>query len=117
YPQYKGQFNERLIALSTPFFHPISRVQADPLPPILQDGSPPIPQPPNGSQYDVLTDPDGSNGGYTWRKYVNGEFFPTLTLRPGQTEIWNIAGFQRNAAFNLGLTDANGKNPWSATIL
>jgi FtsP/CotA-like multicopper oxidase with cupredoxin domain len=117
YPQYKGQFNERVLALSTPFFHPISRVQDDPAPPSGPFGTQPLPQTTNGTQYDVLKDPDGSNGGYTWRKYVNGEFFPSLTLRPGQTEIWNIGGFQRNGTFNLGLTDANGQNPWSATIL
>src|SRR5262245_2572666 len=101
YPQYDGRFNERLIALSAPFIHPVSRYMDDPLPPLptLPPGTQPIPGITNGNPYDILKDPDGTNFGYSWRKYVNGQFFPTLTLRPGQTEIWEIAGFERNPAF------------------
>jgi FtsP/CotA-like multicopper oxidase with cupredoxin domain len=125
WPQFVGKFNERLLALTTPFINlpdpnnPGIRVPDDPNPGagIFSD----VTVPPNvGFPYDDLHFPDPKNPGqfvFTWRKYVNGEFFPTLTLRPGQTEIWTFAGFERNGAFNLGVTDAKGQNPWSATIL
>jgi FtsP/CotA-like multicopper oxidase with cupredoxin domain len=120
WPQYLGQYNERLLVLSSGLIdptdpsHPDERTMDDPLP--AAPGKPPVPTT-QGLPYDTyVTNPDGSTS-LTWRKYVNGEFMPTLTLRPGQTEIWTFGGFDRVGSFNLGITDANGKNPWSGTIL
>jgi FtsP/CotA-like multicopper oxidase with cupredoxin domain len=113
WPQYVGKFNERVLALSTPFIRPDTRVLDDPTPG--PPGGPPLPAT-QAAPYDDFDFPPGT-GGFTWRKYVNGEFFPTLTLRPGQTEVWTFASFARNGGFNLGVTDANGQNPWHATIL
>jgi FtsP/CotA-like multicopper oxidase with cupredoxin domain len=104
WPQYEGKFQERLLALTAGIIteDPDTGLR------VLDDPSP-------------TADP-GSLGpllpyGDTWRKFVNGQYNPTITIRPGETEIWNFASMTRNANFNLGITDANGENPWSATIL
>jgi FtsP/CotA-like multicopper oxidase with cupredoxin domain len=106
WPQYKGQFRERLLGLTAGMIKP----DEDTGLPVISDPSPSV-------------NPDGSGGTSpygrtdTWRKYVNGQYNPTITVRPGETEIWNLASMGRNANYNLGVTDANGENPWSATIL
>ncbi len=106
WPQYEGKFRERLLGLTAGIIHP----DPDSGQPIIDDFAPTV----NG---------DGSGGVSpygqldTWRKYVNGQYNPTITLRPGETEIWNVASMGRNVNYNLGITDANGENPWSATIL
>ena len=48
---------------------------------------------------------------------MNGQYNPTITIRPGETQIWTFASIGRNVNYNLGITDRNGQNPWSATIL
>jgi FtsP/CotA-like multicopper oxidase with cupredoxin domain len=104
WPQYKGKFKERALALTA------GMISADP-----QTGLRVVDDPqPAG-------DP-GSLGpllpyGDTWRKFVNGQYNPTITIRPGDTQVWNFASMARNGNFNLGITDADGQNPWSATIL
>lgn len=55
------------------------------------------------------------NGG--WQKYVNGQLNPTMTMQPGETQIWTLGATVRNGSFNLGITDFNGQNPWQSTIL
>lgn len=52
-----------------------------------------------------------------WQKYVNGQLNPEMTMQPGETQIWTLAGIGRNGAFNLGITDVDGANPWQSTIL
>ena len=48
---------------------------------------------------------------------MNGQYNPTITIRPGETQVWTFASIGRNVNFNLGITDVNGQNPWAATIL
>jgi len=55
--------------------------------------------------------------GTDWQVFVNGQFNPTLTMRPGETQIWTLGATVRDGSFNLGITDANGQNPWQSTIL
>ena len=122
WPQYLGQFNERLLELSSNAILPTDPSHPDqtrvPFDPVPNHRGHTTARPDNGYPLRHLHIPtaDGSQS-FTWRKYINGEFMPTLTLRPGQTEIWTIVGFQRNGSFNLGITDANGQHPWSGTIL
>lgn len=101
WPQYVGQYTEQLFSLT-------AGVQIDPVTREFGDANP-------SSSYAVSDAPEGFPG--TWRNYVNGQFLPTLTIRPGETQIWTMANVGRNAGFNLGLTDPDGKNAWDATLL
>ncbi|HEX2171820.1 MAG TPA: multicopper oxidase domain-containing protein, partial [Dehalococcoidia bacterium] len=105
WPQYKGRFRERLLALTAGI------IDTDP-----DTGLrfPADPNPAGRGSLGPLT-PYGRTD--TWRKFVNGQYNPTITIRPGETQIWIFASMTRNTNFNLGITDANGQNPWSATIL
>jgi len=49
--------------------------------------------------------------------YVNGQFNPTMTIKPGETQIWTMVAPVRNGSFNFGITDANGLNGWQTTVL
>nr|MBA3717599.1 multicopper oxidase domain-containing protein [Actinomycetota bacterium] len=99
WPQYKGKYTERTLALT------VGMTAVDKT---------------TGDRY--LTDPSPTiNGqlapyGATWRKYVNGQFNPTMTIRPGETQIWTFADMARNGNFNLAVTDGNAENPWQASI-
>ena len=110
WPQYKGKYQERILGLTTGIVLtdgcgkperqcPGQRYLEDPSPSVDFWGKPPNPY------------------GEAWQKYVNGQFNPTITIRPGETQIWTFASIGRNVNFNLGITDRNGQNPWSATIL
>jgi FtsP/CotA-like multicopper oxidase with cupredoxin domain len=105
WPQHKGRFRERLLALTAGI------IDTDP-----ETGLrfPADPNPAGRGSLGPLT-PYGRTD--TWRKFVNGQYNPTITIRPGETQIWTFASMTRNTNFNLGITDANGQNPWSATIL
>jgi len=100
WPQYKGKYTERVFALTLGMINTDTqsgdRVLVDPSP----------------------TDSNGNLAPYDqgWRKYVNGQFNPSFTIRPGETQIWSFVGMERNGDFNLGVTDANAENPWQATI-
>jgi FtsP/CotA-like multicopper oxidase with cupredoxin domain len=103
WPELKGRFQERTLALTA------GLIDADPDTglPVVDDPSPntgPGSGPPN---------PYGG----LWRKFVNGQYNPTISIRPGETQVWNFTSMTRNGNFNLGITDGNGQNPWSATIL
>jgi suppressor of ftsI len=89
WPQYKGVFTEQTLALS--------EVN-------IQDG-----------KIERLGTSDGFMVG--WQKRVNGQLNPTMTMRPGETRIWNLANIGSRGLFNLALTDENLENPWQATIL
>ena len=52
-----------------------------------------------------------------WQTYVNGQLNPTMTMKPGETQIWTVGATVRNGSFNLGVTDIDGKNPWQSTVL
>ncbi|MBI1325617.1 multicopper oxidase domain-containing protein [bacterium] len=69
----------------------------------------------------MLSDPKIQAGvgvyGTDWQVYVNGQYNPTTTMRPGETQIWTLGATVRNGTFNFGITDANGENPWQSTIL
>jgi suppressor of ftsI len=113
WPQFKGKYQERILGLTNGI--------------ILTDGCgkpEPASECSRGQRY--LEDPSPSNSfsgkppnpyGESWQKYVNGQFNPTITIRPGETQIWTLASIGRNVNFNLGITDRNGKNPWAATVL
>lgn len=99
WPQYKGKYTERYLDLT------LGLINTDMV---------------TGDRY--LANPRAFPGGRlapygtTWRKYVNGQFNPTISIRPGETQIWTFSGMNREANFNLGITDANAENPWQATI-
>jgi hypothetical protein len=102
WPQYKGKYQERILGLTTGIILKDDqgrRYVGDPSPSANFSGTPPNPY------------------GAAWQKYVNGQYNPTISIRPGETQIWTFASIGRNVNFNLGLTDRNGQNPWSATIL
>jgi FtsP/CotA-like multicopper oxidase with cupredoxin domain len=102
WPQYKGKYQERILGLTTGIVLKDDqgrRYIGDPSPSANFSGTPPNPY------------------GAAWQKYVNGQYNPTISIRPGETQIWTFASIGRNVNFNLGLTDRNGQNPWSATIL
>jgi FtsP/CotA-like multicopper oxidase with cupredoxin domain len=114
WPQYMGKYQEKLLGLTNGI--------------VLSDacGSMPVPanECPQGQGY--LEDPSPGapfSGkppnpyGEAWQDYVNGQYNPTITVRPGETQIWTFASIGRNTNFNLGITDRNLQNPWSATIL
>jgi FtsP/CotA-like multicopper oxidase with cupredoxin domain len=102
WPQYKGKYQERLLGLTTGI--------------VLTDDQGRryirFPRPSNN----VSGKPPNPYGG-GWAKYVNGQYNPTITVRPGETQVWTFASIGRNANYNLGITDINGQNPWAATIL
>lgn len=52
-----------------------------------------------------------------WQKRVNGQVNPTITLRPGETQVWNLGSIGALGSYNLAITDADLKNPWDATLL
>lgn len=52
-----------------------------------------------------------------WQKRVNGQLNPTIHIRPGETQVWNLAAAGPTGFFSLALTDANLQNPWSASVL
>ncbi len=114
WPQYRGKYQERLLGLSTGI------VNTDAC-----GGSPePANECPQGQRYIEDPSPSGNFSGKppnpygrAWQKYVNGQYNPTITIRPGETQIWTFASIGRNVNYNLGITDRNGQNPWSATIL
>jgi FtsP/CotA-like multicopper oxidase with cupredoxin domain len=102
WPQYKRKYQERLLGLTTGIILTDDqgrRYIRFPAPSNNVSGTPPNPY------------------GGAWRKYVNGQYNPTITIRPGETQIWTFASIGRNGNFNLGITDRNGQNPWAATIL
>ena len=102
WPQYRGKYRERLLGLSTGIVLTDAqgrRYIRFPAPSNNVSGTPPNPY----------------GGG--WAKYVNGQYNPTITVRPGETQVWTFASIGRNGNFNLGITDRNGQNPWAATIL
>ncbi|MBJ7258624.1 MAG: multicopper oxidase domain-containing protein [Chthoniobacterales bacterium] len=69
----------------------------------------------------MLTDPRVQRGvgvyGTDYQVYVNGQYNPTTTMKPGETQIWTVAATVRNGSFNFGITDAQGNNPWKSFIL
>jgi len=89
WPQYKGDFEEVTLALS--------EVN-------IKDG---------------VIDALGTSDGYMigWQKRINGQLNPKMTMRPGETQIWNLANIGSRGLYNLALTDENLENPWQATIL
>jgi FtsP/CotA-like multicopper oxidase with cupredoxin domain len=103
WPQYKGKYQERLLDLTAGLISVDDsghRFMDDPNPASDPEGTHPLPY-----------------GQPNWEKFVNGQYNPTITIRPGETQIWTFSSMTRNGNFNLGITDRNGQNPWSATIL
>jgi FtsP/CotA-like multicopper oxidase with cupredoxin domain len=106
WPQYKGKFKERVLALTA------GMISVDPRTGLR------VVDDPNPAGDPASLGPLLPYGRIdTWRKFVNGQYNPTITIRPGETQVWNFASMTRNGNFNLGITDADGQNPWSATIL
>lgn len=52
-----------------------------------------------------------------WQKRVNGQLNPILHLRPGETQVWNLAATGAFGGYNLAITDGQLQNPWQATLL
>ena len=99
FPQYRGQFNERLLALT------LGNVAVDPA-----TGD----RTPDDVGYITNNKPPYLQD---WQKRVNGQLNPTFTLRPGETEVWTFASIGRTGFYNLGVVDAEGESPWQATVI
>jgi FtsP/CotA-like multicopper oxidase with cupredoxin domain len=113
WPQFKGKYQEKILGLTAGIVDTDgcgSTVPADECPQGQRYLEDPSPGPP-------FTGKPPNPYGEAWQKYVNGQYNPTITIRPGETQIWTFASIGRNVNFNLGITDRNGQNPWSATIL
>jgi len=104
WPQFKGKYQERLLGLTMGIILTDDQGRR-----YVEDPSPAL----NGN---ASGKPPAPYGGQ-WQKYVNGQYNPTITIRPGETQIWTFASIGRNTNFDLGITDRNGQNPWSGTIL
>jgi FtsP/CotA-like multicopper oxidase with cupredoxin domain len=103
WPQYRGKFQELVLDLTAGLISVDSsgrRFVDDPNPASDPEGRHPLPY-----------------GRPNWEKFVNGQYNPTISIRPGETQVWTFTSMTRNGNFNLGITDANGQHPWSATIL
>ena len=60
----------------------------------------------------------GTNYTEGWQKMVNGQMNPTITIAPGETQIWNWAWVGARGALMPVIADANLSNAWSnCTIL
>lgn len=92
WPQYKDSLTQVYMALS--------EVN-------IQDG--------NLSTYQA--DLTGANAWQGWQKPINGQVNPTITLRPGETQVWNLGAIGAFGNFNVAITDENLQNPWNATLL
>jgi len=71
-------------------------------------------------QFFQLQTSDKSGTNYTegWQKLVNGQMNPTITIAPGETQIWNWAWVGARGAMMPVIADANLSNAWSqCTIL
>jgi len=95
WPQYKGVFDELTLAFSE------VNIETD-------DAT-------DRATLAALGTSDGFMTG--WQKRVNGQLNPKLTMRPGETQIWNLANIGSRGLFNFAITDENLENPWQATIL
>ena len=95
WPQYLGKYDEKIMALT------IANKQ--------QTAGGLMMASPNGTGTYSVT------GG--WQPYVNGQLNPTMTMKPGETQIWTVGATARNGSYNLGITDIDGKNPWQSTVL
>ena len=113
WPQYKGKAQEKILGLTERIVD-----SDDPARCRFQRTSASGPAVSRGSfsLAGVLGKPANPYGG-AWQDYVNGQYNPTITIRPGETQIWTFGSIGRNTNFNLGITDRNLQNPWSATIL
>ncbi|MGE3818090.1 MAG: multicopper oxidase domain-containing protein [Isosphaeraceae bacterium] len=52
-----------------------------------------------------------------WQKRINGQVNPTITVRPGETQVWNLASIGPFGGVNVAITDDDLQNPWDATLL
>ncbi len=52
-----------------------------------------------------------------WQKRVNGQLNPVLRLRPGETQVWNLAATGAFGGYNLAITDGQLQQAWQATLL
>ncbi|MFN5745551.1 MAG: multicopper oxidase domain-containing protein, partial [Methylococcaceae bacterium] len=52
-----------------------------------------------------------------WQKRVNGQLNPIIKLRPGETQVWNLAATGAFGGYNLAITDGQLQNSWQATLL
>jgi FtsP/CotA-like multicopper oxidase with cupredoxin domain len=114
WPQFKGKFQERLLDLTAGMISTDAsgrRFVDDPNPSANPEGTQPLPY----GQSNIGGGP--CNTPCSWRKFVNGQYNPAITIRPGETQIWTFTNLARNGNFNLGITDVNGQHPWAATIL
>ncbi|MFM7315594.1 MAG: multicopper oxidase domain-containing protein, partial [bacterium] len=103
FPQYLGKYKEQIFSMTV-----ANKVQTNAGLMMSSLG--------NGSTGSFKLDPV-TKVPVGWQKYVNGQLNPEMTMQPGETQIWTLAGVGRNGAFNLGITDVNGQTPWQSTIL
>lgn len=77
----------------------------------------PIPGTEDGQILNYVANVSGANFSTGWQKRVNGQVNPTIRVRPGETQVWNMGSIGAFGGFNLAITDADLANPWSATLL
>jgi FtsP/CotA-like multicopper oxidase with cupredoxin domain len=104
WPQYLGKYDEKIMHLTLNLKTLDAKTQGY----FLDDPTCGAPCDPANPHY--------GEPGY-WSVTVNGQFNPSMHMRPGETQIWTFVASVRNGAFNLGITDENGANPWKSTIM
>lgn len=92
WPQLKGQVQEVTMGLSEVNIH-------------------------NGRLQPLADLRTGTNFTDGWQKRVNGQENPTIHIRPGETQIWNLGSIGSRGLYNFAITDSNLQNPWQGTIL
>ena len=102
WPEYKGTLTQVSMGLSAVNIQPIERSNPT---------GPAVLQPYNGG---MSYDGQFYAG---WQKRINGQVNPTITFRPGETQVWNLASIGSLGTYNLAITDDNLQNPWDATLL
>jgi len=102
WPQYLNKYDEKILSIT------LANKQEQ------ADGSLMMANPRNTYGFSAYK---GGASVNQFQVYVNGQFNPKMTMKPGETQIWTLIAPVRNGSFNFGITDENGLNGWQTTVL
>ena len=71
----------------------------------------------SGPGYCGVHGSDTSQPDTVWMFTINGQYFPTITMRPGHDQIWRIANLSSSLAYVLELVDDATGKPQTVTAL
>ncbi len=71
----------------------------------------------NGKLVSYNAGASGSTFTTGWQKRINGQVNPTIRLRPGETQVWNMASIGPFGSINPAITDSKLANPRNAPVL